>query len=547
MANAATASSTPQAQQELSLLKIYTVYRVIISITLLGAFLFAPLNAVFLGSLKPQMFFYGMVTYLAFNLIGLLVILPKSTQLSRKHLFLNFFVDIFAISWCMDASGGVPNGLQLLLIVTIAAGSIMLPKQLSLLLAAIATICVLADTIILVNELVIPDTTFVTAGLVGGILFITAVLIQYLAEKIRGSQQLAEQRALDVSKLQQLNQQIVERMRTGIIVCNQDGLVLLANNAAVELLGDKSLQQVTRQTSGSLPAILKEHFNNWHQFPNYRTPPIHMDLSAREVQISFTAISHEANADTLIFLEDNRKLVQRAQQMKLASLGRLTASIAHEIRNPLGAISHAAQLLNESDQLDKADLRLCEIIQNHSRRMNKVIENVLQLSSRSAPNPEHLDLTTWLQQFIDEFEYIGSNDWRIELTTSGDRLTSLIDSSQLSQVVTNLSQNGLRYSQSETGNAHLQFNLHLHPTTQLPVLDVIDFGPGINHDDIQHIFEPFYTTDPKGSGLGLYISRELCEANEARLDYIRTDEGKSCFRISFPHPDRQISHESPEL
>lgn len=543
MANAASIKNQTQSQQELSLLKIYTVYRVIISLALLGVFLFSPFNSVFLGSLKPEFFFYGITAYLAFNLIGLFVILPKSKQLTTQQLFLNFMVDIAAIAWCMDASGGVPNGLQLLLIVTIAAGSIMLSKQLSLLLAAMASITVLTDTIILVNQRVISDTSFVTAGLVGGILFITALIIQYLAERIRGSQKLAEQRAIDVSKLQQLNQQIVERMRTGIIVCDQTGMILLANKAAGELLGDRDLQQSTALTHHALPAVLMEHFNNWHQFPQYRTPPLHIDASTRELQVSFTAISHETEADTLIFLEDNRKLAQRAQQMKLASLGRLTASIAHEIRNPLGAISHAAQLLNESDQLDKADLRLCEIIQNHSRRMNKVIENVLQLSSRSAPNPELINLKTWLQQFIEEFEFIGSPDWQIELVCDKVGPNTLMDSSQFNQVITNLSQNGLRYSLQQTGFATLQFRLHTHPVTQLPILDVIDFGPGIIDADIDHIFEPFYTTDPKGSGLGLYISRELCEANEARLDYIRTAEGHSCFRISFPHPDRQISPE----
>lgn len=543
MADAAPLPHSSNSQQELSLLKIYTVYRVIVSMALLGAFLFAPFSSVFLGSLKPEFFFYGIIFYLAFNLIGLFVILPKSTQLTTQQLFLNFMVDIAAIAWCMDASGGVTNGLQLLLVVTIAAGSIMLSRQLSILLAALASIAVLLDTTILVNQRLIPNTSFITASLVGAILFITALLIQYLADKIRGSQQLAEQRAIDVSKLQQLNQQIVERMRTGIIVCNQQGEILLANNAANELLGVNDLQPSTLLTHQPLPEVLLDHFNNWHQFPQYRTPFLHVDASARELQVSFTAISHESHADTLIFLEDNRKLAQRAQQMKLASLGRLTASIAHEIRNPLGAISHAAQLLNESEQLDAADLRLCEIIQNHSRRMNKVIENVLQLSSRNAPNAELINLKAWLEQFIDEFEFIGSADWHMELFCDDEGPSTLIDSSQFNQVITNLSQNGLRYSLQQTGQATLQFKLHIHPVTQLPILDIIDFGPGIDTADIDHIFEPFYTTDPKGSGLGLYISRELCEANEARLDYIRTADGHSCFRISFPHPDRKINPE----
>lgn len=538
-------TSTEQAYQQfdhrqnLSLLKAYTAYRVVVCLILLVTFLAKPFNTLVFGSVKEQLFLYGVVAYLSINLITLVAILPKTRQLNNQQLFLNFFIDTFAILILTDASGGIPSGLQLLLVVSVAASSIMLPPQIALLLAALGSLGLLTDTAILVRENLIQVSAFLPAGLVGIVLFLTAFLIQNMSARIRGSQLLAAQRAADVSKLQQLNQQIVQRMRTGILVCDQAGRILLANSAAGELLGDRDLIEVSKIKPRTLPDILLAPLTLWQDSHSYRAPPVYIDKSDREIIISFSAISEVSQADTLIFLEDNRRLVKQAQQMKLASLGRLTASIAHEIRNPLGAISHASQLLAESEQLLSADRRLSDIIQNHAARMNKVIENILHLSSRNSSNPERVCLDEWLKQFVEEYQSELGKQCSIVLDSDNQPHFSCFDGSQMNQVLTNLTQNGLRYSENQTGEAKLCFKLYNHPVTDLPILDIIDYGPGIPQDQVDLVFEPFYTTDPKGSGLGLYISRELCEANEARLDYIANEQGHSCFRLSFPHQDRQ--------
>lgn len=533
-------------RQNLSLLKVYTMYRLVVCAILLVTLFTNPSDSLQFGKANLTLFLYGVSCYFFINLVTLILIVPKTRQLNDQQLFLNFFIDVVAIIVLIDASGGVASGLELLLVVTVAACSIMLPSQIALLLTAIASLGLLAETTSQVYKQTVTVSGFISTGLVGMVLFLTSFFIRNLASRIRGSQQLAQQHAVDVGKLQQLNQQIVQRMRTGIIVCRQDGEVLLANSAAGELLGESDIANSENLAARQLPALLMEPLCQWLSTPAFRPAPLHMQQSDRELLVSFTAISEGNEADTLIFLEDNRRLVKQAQQMKLASLGRLTASIAHEIRNPLGAVSHAAQLLGESDKLDSSDQRLCDIIESHCDRMNRVIENILNLSSRSAANPERISLNAWLQRFIEEFDaYVSdvNRPWVIELQSFEAENDTFIDSSQMLQVLINLCVNGLRYSQQHCGEAKLLFHLFKHPVTRLPVLDVIDFGPGVDEQSIQHIFEPFYTTDPKGSGLGLYISRELCEANEARLDYIRTEEGQSCFRISFPHPDRQPAPE----
>ncbi|ARN72823.1 sensor histidine kinase [Oceanicoccus sagamiensis] len=517
-------------QQNLTLLKVYTVYRALLCMALLGTFLLTA-DTPLVGKLKPDQFFYTTCFYLLLNLIGLTIVLPKKIPFNHQQLFANFVIDIGFIIAIADASAGVNSGLGILLVVVIAASSMMLQGQLAILCAALASIAIIADTTRLISESHLTISSFLPAGLLGMTFFITSYLIQNLATRILGAQFIAEQRTDDVNRLQSLNQSIVQRMRTGILVVNPLGSVELANAAAGELLGYPEFIQ--------LPEAVMSQFKLWQTNPQHRSPILKTSDAGIDLQISFSALTQEGSNNALVFVENNRRLAQRAQQMKLASLGRLTASIAHEIRNPLGAISHAAQLLSESEELAKPDQRLSEIIQKHSKRMNNVIENVLDLSSRNAPNPESIHLEQWLQQYIEEFDHAGEDG---EIALSIEQSCNVtIDCSQLSQVITNLAQNGLRYSKQETGRASLQLLVHNNPLTQLPVLDIIDDGPGIANEAVEQLFEPFYTTEAKGSGLGLYISRELCEANEARLDYIRTDSGKSCFRISFPHPDRRLS------
>ncbi|MDG1773474.1 MAG: histidine kinase dimerization/phospho-acceptor domain-containing protein [Oceanicoccus sp.] len=530
-------------QQNLALLKVYTVYRALLCMALLGAFLLASTSPL-VGTIKPDQFFYTTLVYLLLNLIGLTIVLPKKNPFNQQQLFANFIVDIGFIIAIADASAGVTSGLGILLVVVIAASSMMLPGQLAILCAAIASIAIIADTARLINENYLNISSFLPAGILGMTFFITSYLIRNLATRIRGAQMIAEQKTADVNKLQLLNQNIVQRMRTGILVATPAGQIELANAAAGELLSNSDIEKLAASpgTYYNLPPQVMEQFKLWQANPQHQCPVFSIEETGPELQLSFSALTQDDSSNTLVFLENNRRMAQRAQQMKLASLGRLTASIAHEIRNPLGAISHAAQLLEESSELNPTDQRLSGIIQRHSKRMNNVIENTLQLSSRSAPKPEHIILELWLQQFIDEFENTGEATPYITLTSVQSCMVD-IDCSQLSQVITNLAQNGLRYSLQQTGKATLELYVHINPLTQLPVLDIIDDGPGVNDDARDNLFEPFFTTEAKGSGLGLYISRELCEANEARLDYIRTEAGKSCFRISFPHPDRRLSQE----
>jgi two-component system sensor histidine kinase PilS (NtrC family) len=326
-------------------------------------------------------------------------------------------------------------------------------------------------------------------------------------------------------------------MRTGILLLDPEYKLLMSNPSAVFLLGSKGTPG--GKLSNWQPE-LNQRLRYWLQNPTLLPHTLQPSPGGPSLQPSFVDLPYGQKRHTLVFLDDISQIAQQAQQLKLASLGRLTASIAHEIRNPLGAISHAAQLLLESEDLVSADRRLTQIVQDQSRRMNLIIENILQLSRRRPSKPELLDLSEWLLNYVRDFRVSAPPTHTIHLMVDEPGLHSRIDPEQLYQVLTNLVQNGLRYSQQEKSGAQLWIKLFIERSSELPVLEVHDDGPGVAVERLNNIFEPFFTTEAKGTGLGLYISRELCESNQARLDYKPSEYGGSCFRITFAHP-RKLS------
>ena len=244
----------------------------------------------------------------------------------------------------------------------------------------------------------------------------------------------------------------------------------------------------------------------------------------------------------LIFLEDNDVVAQRALEMSANSLAKLSGSIAHEIRNPLAAISHAAQLLAESEDISETDRRLINIIHSQSRRMNDIVENILQLSRREKSRPDLLNLKTWLNEITNEFKAtfpVMTIDMITDLDE--DDVWVLFDRGQLHQVVWKLMENAIQHAGYETNVASVKIKMKHLPGTGYCVITVEDNGPGIPEQQIEHIFEPFYTTDKLGSGLGLYIARQLCEVNQAELT-VDSSPGKGTrfhIRVALVRSDTQ--------
>ncbi len=489
-----------------------------------------------LGARHPELFYFADTAYLIISLLSLLTIrwrlLPFNTQV-----YFHVMMDIAAITLLMYASGGVRSGLGMLLVVAIAGGSLLMEGRTARLFAAIATLAVLTEQLYNKLEGGLPVTSYTQAGLLGASFFATAILAHVLAKRLRESEALAERRGVDLANMAQLTEYIIQRMQTGIIVVDNHGRIRLVNQSANSLLDTPQLKE--GDSIATCAPELEQQLRGWQQNPDVSPRLFHPTAMAAEIIPRFARLGNGPESGTLVFLEDTAAMAQQAQQMKLASLGRLTASIAHEIRNPLGAISHAGQLLAESPHLDDGDLRLTEIIQEHSQRVNTIIENIMQLSRRDRSHPEQLMLLPWLEQFRKEFclsEQLDPRAIILEISPTDTRVR--IDSSQFRQILWNLCHNGIHHGDAQGASPRLILRGGLSPESNSPYLDIMDNGTGIPPQVAEHIFEPFFTTAAKGTGLGLYIARELCESNQARLNCLSSKRGGR-FRITFADPRRR--------
>ena len=519
-----------------NVIAVLSAYRLLIALLLL-VFFNITLDARLVGDLKPKLFLVTLLTYSVANIALLGWSLIRRLDHSRLLLFSAAIVDIIVLNLLIEASGFHSRPLTLLFILAIVGSAMILPTRLSLLVAAMATISVIGQAISRVLSHNVPASELANAGTLGLVFFITAFTVQRLVFRATRNEILARQRAADLEDLQRLNEKIVQRMRTGIVVIDDSGSIFLINESASNLLGMSGT--IEAMTGQGIPRVLINAWKAWTHNPKQLPPAFQVHASGPAVQASFTALSGGESNQSLVFLEDTRMVKQQAQALKLGSLGRLTASIAHEIRNPLGAISHAAQLLGESHQLCDADRRFSEIINTQSTRVNQVVENVLALSRRDNPKPRQFDLNGYLIQFIQQYRSQSVDELQITFRSNGQTIEVTFDRSQLDQVVSNLFDNGLRYSAKATGRPTLMVRAYIDSSSGLPLLDIIDQGPGIDKDKLGKLFEPFYTTENTGSGLGLYLAREMCEAHQAELSYLKTEHHQSCFRISFPHPRKR--------
>ncbi len=518
-------------------LEFLNAYRFLISAFFATLFytdlLFPPL-----ASMNRPLFFNVSVAYLLLSVIFALM-LRRQRPGFKVQASLQLITDIAVTILLMHASGGVNSGVGNLLIIVVAGGSVVLSSRHALLFASLATLSVLGEQFYAEYFNLARASTYTQAGLLGLTLFISAIVAHLLAQRIRESEALAKERGVDLANMAELTEHVIQRMQTGIVVIDGNEQVRLINESAWYMLDMPSI--AGRPPLQDISPELSHQLRRWKNDPEMPPDIIEPSPHHPNVMPRFARLSQEENPATLIFLEDTSAMTQQAQQLQLASLGRLTASIAHEIRNPLGAISHAGQLLGESPNVDEHDNRLTQIIQDQSRRMNTIIESVMQLGRRNRTQPELLQLHVFLEKFVNDFLAGHQEDRQaIKISIEPEDVEVRFDPIHLQQIVTNLCENALRHNQELPGNPKVALQGGLSLDMNRPYLDVIDYGIGIDSNTAKHIFEPFFSTSTQGSGLGLYISRELAECNQANLSYIPLSTGGSCFRLSFQDPRRQM-------
>jgi len=496
-------------------LRYLNIFRLILA----GFFLVAgrPLQ---LGSDSPTLFIATAIAYMAAVLILGFKDAERLLGTSRL-LTLQVLVDVTLLTVIMWTSGGYRSGMPILILVALAGAGLMGQGRMVLFYAAYATVAVLLENAL--RLLSGRDTVdFFTVGITCIGFFAIAQVARLLAHRALANEDLARQRGADLANQLRLNRQIIQDMQDGVLVVGEGGIVRQFNPQAVALLGASLREGMSLQACA--PTLEREMRRQAAQGESAHS--LRADGSGKMLLVR--ALPAGDAKDTLIYLEDFDRIHRQIQQVKLAALGRLTASIAHEIRNPLASVYSAAELLLE-EKRSEMQARLIRIISNNAQRIDRLVSDVLALGRRDEALPEELQLAEFVDEFLEEFTLAeGQGAEGVVVSRMAPDVSLCMDRTHLRQILWNLVGNARRHCSG--GPAAVVISARAFEEGRVE-LEVQDDGPGIPEDHRSQIFEPFFTTHSKGTGLGLYIARELAEANGAVLELLATSAAGAHFRI----------------
>lgn len=449
------------------------------------------------------------------------------------QIFLQAWIDLIVLITLVYVTGGVDGGLSVLLLTAVIAMCTLLPRHVAMSLIAFAIVALMLEEFLREFTGLSPGSDFTRTGLLSALMLLGGFASNSLARRMRESAALAEQKLLDLANLEQLNERILQHMAAGVLVIDRGGRIRQINEAARKQLGADGRQ--LHDTLASICPELAQSLRQWRRQAEAEGDGPLIRVGQRELQPHFLHLGEYEPAATLIFLEDMDVVHHRVQQIKQAALGRLTASIAHEIRNPLSAITHASQLLGEWRNAPLEEARLLKIIDKHCSRIDRIIDDVLSLSRRRDIQPSSIALRAWLDDLAAEYlRQHPDSDLRLDFSRVPEDLRIRFDPLHLQQIITNLWDNARRYARPPGEKLPTVEHRAWHlPNLNTTHMDVRDNGPGIPAEKINQVFEPFFTSESSGTGLGLYIARELCECNHAHIE-LRQEAGLgACFQISF--------------
>lgn len=491
---------------------------------------FAPMLAHPAGEAVDALLAWPVLVVYALAVLGSGLNLWARWPSRENQVALAIFVDLIAYTLVMHAGGGVDSGLGVLLAMAVAVGAMLMEGRLSLVFASFASLGVITEQTYSYMQGTASVAGFTQAGLLGIMFFVLALLTHVLSRRVRQAEELAARRKVDIDDLSKLNEFIIQDMSMGVVVVDGERRLRLMNQAAREMVGvpDAAPGATLKQVCIELDNWLAEHVR-----PTAPQGGV-IRVGNRELRPNRQLLGDFRAAGVMLYLRDNQELVKEAQQIKLASLGTLTASIAHNIRNPLSAISHAGQLLGEAKGLAPDDRHLLDIIRRNCGRIDEIVRSVLQLSRRNQIDPLQLELVAWLGEYCDEFrESHGLPADHFLLDFEPPPISVEVDPRHLHQIIANLCENAVVHAGRPDRPPRIEVRVRRGEGPERASIEVADDGPGIDQDSVDEIFNPFFTTKSSGTGLGLYIARELAETNAIRLEYRRERPTGSCFRLVF--------------
>lgn len=519
-------SGSRELWRSLYLLNIYRL--------LLGSLLFSMVwifgSDLMLGERNLPLFYRVNIGYIVLALLMLPLIKIQHPSFSIQ-LGIQIGIDIVCIVMLSYASGGASSNLAVLLLVSLAAAGLICRGRITLFFAALASIAVLLEHSYSVLTQDASVAQYMQAGLLSAAYFAVAWVAHRLSKYAIASEKIAALLGVDLSYLAEANRLVIQDMPDGVLLVDERGVVRQSNPGAARLLG-YVFSGERKDTLSACSPLLDALYGVWRLSRTNRDEVLNLPVTHCTVRVRFLPVQREGFGGAVVVLEDMQRVQAQAQQVKLAALGRLTANIAHEVRNPLSSISYAAELLQEGEQI-QGQTRLFNIILDNAFRLNSIVLDVLQLNRRDRVQKVAFNLAEQLPTFVEKLrqtEDFSPGIFEIEVAPI---CMVNFDRGHFDQVLWNLCRNALRHCQRQAGSVKLHAKCSDDGRT---VLEISNDGATIPIALVQRLFEPFFTTSVGGTGLGLYIARELCEANGSQLEY-RPREGSACFRIVFGGED----------
>jgi two-component system sensor histidine kinase PilS (NtrC family) len=503
-------------------LRYFNAYRIAVAGLFFASFLFYQ-DVLSLGLEDVRLYAVTSALYFA-SAVGFHILLRRAPRNFNVQLSAQIVVDVVAITLLSHASGGFRSGLVVMLLISVAAAGLVSRGSQLLGYAALASIAILAEQTVQIVTDQAPLAAYLPPALLSIGYFATALITSQLAQRVISNERVARQRGIELANQLRISEAVIQDVQDGVLVVDVNGLVRQHNRRVEALLGRAvpELEQIDGYSSELAAALAA-----WRDESGPAQATLKLDHSGRSVRARFVAAGLENAKLTVIYLEDISKLEEQARQLKLAALGRLTANIAHEIRNPLASVTHAAELLAEENRAAARE-RLIRIIHDNARRLDRMVHDVLELNRRDRVQADAVRLAGFVEAFVEEFgPSEGLPAGAVALNLQSDPVVEC-DRVHLNQILWNLVRNAWRHSTGQPGSVRIA----VQRTGGRIELHVIDDGPGVKAELQTQLFEPFFTTYSAGTGLGLYIARELAAANGATLEYIDRAAGAD-FRLAW--------------